>query len=366
MSRQPRPPKRINQYTTRYLEFAMRNYIALIVLISFSLASSYSLTAQDRFVELEVVTVGFGELGAQQEVMEMLSKVGADRISSRNSRADVRAGIEESETDGTPFVRVVAVLDGRHLRLPGKRFSTRDVEGIKDFIQKLRDDGASVTMADKKGFGLTSPQLVAVYEQLSGQVARSTKGRASSDVIAELARSLSSDVVLSAQAERLLAATPVKEEFEGLSTGTSLASILRPLGLVLAPRREQGSETEFLIAATGEVEEHWPVGWPIEETPLKTEPRLFERLDDVSINDFALQEALDAIQARVEVPFLYDQNGIARSEIELSEFKVTLVRGGAAYYTVIRKLLSQTKPKLGLELRRDENGKPFVWISPLN
>ena len=121
---------------------------------------------------------------------------------------------------------------------------------------------------------------------------------------------------------------------------------------------------QFQIAMSDEVEEHWPVGWPVETPPIDAAPALFEKLDDVAINQFALKDALDAIQGRVEIPFLYDQNSLARAGIDLNELKVTLVRKRMMYYTVIRKLVSQNKPSLSLELRKDENDKPFLWIAP--
>ena len=113
--------------------------------------------AQNRLVELEIVSTG-GQLGAEQQVMQMLTGVGADRISVRSARNRARPSIDETESGGVVSVRVVGVLDGTKIRLPGKSFSTRNAAGIRDFIQQLRDDGADVAMADKKACLLyTSP-----------------------------------------------------------------------------------------------------------------------------------------------------------------------------------------------------------------
>lgn len=340
-------------------------FIALIVVASWA-SLNHGAIAQERFVELQVVSVGFGELGVQQQVMEMLSKVGADRVSSKSTRAATRPDIIETESRGTTHVLVVAVLDGRTLRLPGGKYSIRDAARIKDFIQELRDDGASVTLAEKQAFGLTGPQLVAVFDELSAEVRESTKGRSSKQVFAELARGVLSEITLTPKAQRLLGPEPILEEMQGLSTGTAMAAILRPLGLVLTPIRRQGEKVRFSVAASTEVEEHWPVGWPIETSPGNAEPKVFERLDDVSIENFVLKDALDAIEGRVGVPFLYDQNGIARAGVELDQTKVTVRGKRMKYFLVAKKMLVQTKPKLGIEIRKDENGKSFLWISPLN
>lgn len=323
------------------------------------------IVAQSRYVELEVVSSG-GQLGAEQQVMQMLSGVGADRVSVRSARNRVSPSVEETELGGTISVRVVGVMDGSKIRLPGGVFSTRDAAGIRDFIQKIRDDGSDVTLADKKAFGLTSEQLVSVYEDLSAEVEPATKGLPSNQIVNRLVEGLQNEVTFSRTARAALDDTVVLEEYQGLSTGTTLAGVLRPLGLVLVPTREQGQALRFQIAASDEVEEHWPVGWPIENPPVEVAPELFEKLDDVAINQFALKDALDAIQGRVGVPFLYDQNSLARSGVDLSQLEVTLVKKRMMYYTVIRKLVTQNRPSLSLELRRDENDKPFLWISPSN
>ena len=340
------------------------NVSRCIVLLGMFVLLARPAFGQSRYVELEVVSSG-GELGSQQEVMQMLSGVGADRVSVRTARNVVRPSVEESNAGELKTVRVVGVLDGSKIRFAGgKTFTLRDANGIRSFIQELRADGSTVTMAEKKAFGLTSEQLVAVYEDLSAEVTTATKGQPSNQVVERLVQGLQEEVTFSRAASAALDTTAVLEEYQGLSTGTALSGILRPLGLVLSPRREQGQDLQFFIATAEEVEEHWPVGWPIEEPPVEVAPELFEKLDDVSINNFALKDALDAIQGRVGVPFLYDQNSMARSSIDINQLQVTLVRKKMMYYTVVRKLVSQNKPSLSLEIRKDENDKPFLWIAP--
>lgn len=41
----------------------------------------------------------------------------------------------------------------------------KDKQGIRDYIQKIRDDGSKVALAEKKAFGLTSEQLVGVSQE---------------------------------------------------------------------------------------------------------------------------------------------------------------------------------------------------------
>ena len=154
----------------------------------------------------------------------------------------------------------------------------------------------------------------------------------------------------------------ITEELQGVTGGTALAAILRPLGLVMVPRREQGGDTKLHVVDSTATEEHWPIGWPT-ESPLKTyEPKLFDR-QNIAIQNYQLDQALSAIQRRVAIPFLFDQNSLARAGIELSATDVTLVRENLAYMVAIQKLLSQSRPRMRAEMRLDEAGKPFLWFS---
>lgn len=343
----------------------MRWLTGSLFLILAALCSTDTI-AQERYIELQIVSRAGGELGVQHELMQMLAEVGADRVTTKSTTGNARTNVVESESNGTTHILVTGILDGRTLKLPGGRYSLRDEDRIKDYIQKLRDDGAEVTLADKQAFGLTGPQLVSVFEELGSAVQIETKGQPTNQVIQELAAGVRSEIDITRRARRMLDKTPVVEEFRGLSTGTAMAGMLRPLGLVVTPYREQGRAIRFRISASTEADEHWPVGWPIEEAPIKAEPKVFERLDDVSIQNFSLQDTLDAIEARVGVPFLYDQNGIARAGVELSDVKVTLVRKRMQYFLVLEKILAQSRPRLTVEIRKDENGKSFLWISPLS
>jgi hypothetical protein len=151
------------------------------------------------------------------------------------------------------------------------------------------------------------------------------------------------------------------DELKGLSTGTALAAAIRPAGLVLVPRREQGKAVELTIQKATDADEHWPIGWPIDEPVSTIEPKLFQRRD-VEIRDFFLKDGVAAVAAIAQIPVLYDWNSLARKEVNPAAVKVTYVKKQSTYYITIVDMLKQAKPKLAVEVRLDENAKPFLWI----
>jgi hypothetical protein len=147
-----------------------------------------------------------------------------------------------------------------------------------------------------------------------------------------------------------------------MSQGTALAAMLRPLGLGFAPQREIGGKVSLKIAPQKDLTELWPVGWTDDEKAKDLAPDLFKFLN-VEIADTPLTEAMAAIQGRLDFPFFYDHNNLARDRIEPSQVRVSLPAGRTYYNKILRQLLFQAKLKA--DLRADEAGKPFLWITTI-
>jgi len=316
-----------------------------------------------RVVTLEIYSDAKAPVGTQQKWLQMLQDVGADRVTSKTGQPRTPE-VEEIQTSGAVLIKVTGFVMGGQLKLPGGSFSIRDKTAIRDLLQRLRDDGAKVALAEKKAFGMTSEQLVGLHERLSEPVDFNTAGRNAGEVVAKLIAKSGLKFNLDNSARVAINGNEkVAEELEGISIGTALAAVVRPLGLVVQPQRKQGQTVEVNLVDSRSVKgEHWPIGWPISRAPVAVEPKLFERLD-IEIRGFPMKDALDAVEKRAGVPFFYDHNTMAREGIELTETKATVVQKKAALMVVISKLLRQTKPRMSEELRVDENGKPFLWIT---
>ena len=255
------------------------------------------------------------------------------------------------------------MIAGNRLKLPGGSFSIRDKAGIRELLTRLRDDGAQVAMAEKKAFGLTSEQLVTLHGRFSQTVEFETKGRKAGDVTAELIKKIGVPFVLDSSARAAVNGNElVSDELKGLSTGTALAAVVRPLGLVIEPKREQGKQLEVQLRDTRQGKENWPIGWPLERVPVAVAPTLFEKIP-LEIRNFPLSAVLNAIEKKSGVNFLIDYNTLARKDIDLATTKVTLVDEKVALLVAVSNALKQSKPRLSCEIRMDENAKPFLWIT---
>jgi hypothetical protein len=252
------------------------------------------------------------------------------------------------------------------LNLPGGvSFSIRDKQKIRDHIQKIRDDGPKVALSKKMAFGLTAEQLVDLHKDLAAIHGKSTKGQPVIDIVEAIADAIKTPIKVDASArDKLAKNTTVAEELKTLSSGTTLAAILRPLGLVAMPKRPQGKKPEIVIIDSRKADEHWPIGWPNERSNLAVAPEMFGR-NDYDITNYAIQGILDAVEKKIKMPFLYDHNSMARHGADPKKIKVTLKRPQETYYGIVREILAEGRPQMMPEIRLDEAGTPFMWITTM-
>ena len=300
--------------------------------------------------------------GAQRWI-DALKDLDQSGLRIRGGQAGDKTEVINRGTEDSPRYHVVGILMANNqLALPNGKFGLNDRAGIAKWIEKLQEGGIDGLTKAKAAFGLTSEELVEIDKQLANPINFDTKGVRAGDVVRKIVQSLPMETSVSANAAQAFARNePVLDELNGMSAGTSLAAALRPIGLVLAPEKPRGGKVRLAISDVREVEESWPVGWPPQETPKQIAPKLYEYLT-IEIQETALSEAINAIQGRVDTRFLYDHNGIAREKIDVTSVNVSYPKKRVQYLRVLEQVLFQAGLKS--EVRLDEAGKAFLWISP--
>jgi hypothetical protein len=328
-----------------------------------ALLLSVSALAAEPRVHLEVVLEsGFIPTDAARW-SEMLDQAGFSSVRIRSGKDFESPAIEASGTGGAKSYRVVGLLNANNqLTLTKGRFGLGDRAKIEEWLRKLRESGEEGVTVKPAAFGLLPRQLVAVHEALAVPVKFSTKGQQPREAAKQIAAGLSLKFTTDSAGQKSLAADePIADELEGLSSGTALAAILRPLGLVLVPEKS-GTDIRLRIVSSREAREHWPVGWPSKKGPRETLPDLFKTLN-VEIDQTPIGEAIEAIGGRLKAPILLDRNALAAARIDLATAKVGLPPTKTYYDRILDRLLFQAKLKY--ELRVDEAGKPLLWITAI-
>jgi hypothetical protein len=322
--------------------------------------SARAQTGKQNRVELVIIADAGGGIDDNQRWLEALSDVGADNV--RITQGSSRPGIEEIAGSGGTTYRITGVLANNKLVLPKGRFGIRDTARIREYIASLRADGADVALAEKLAFGLTARQLVDLHTDLARPLTETSVGKTPGQILKLVQSSISTPLIIDpAAAAALQDDYRLEDELSGLSQGTALAAALRPLGLVMAPRREQGKATAIGVVPTLSATEFWPVGWPLEQRMSEAAPKLFERIP-VNIQNYSLAATLPAIQKMLGIPFLYDHNSIALEGVDMEKIRVNVQAEQLSFQLILGKIFSQSR-SMQFEVRADEAGKPFLWIS---
>lgn len=342
-----------------------RRVLAILAVVAFCISTSLEAQTPQttNYIQLEIITNARSAFDVNQRWLELLGDIGVDNVRLTQA-GDRTPGIKKIESRGANTYKITGFLTSdEKLVLPGGRFSIRDKARMRSFFQGIKDDGAEVALAEKMAFGLTADQLVDLHSDLAKPYDRTTLERTPSSILSDVKTKVSTSIMISAGARaKLRDPYTLVDELQGLSCGTALSAALRPIGLVAAPRRKPGQSPEILITDSREVDEHWPIGWPLEVRPSKSAPKLFEQIP-INVRNYRLSQVLPAIQNQLAIPFLFDYNSMAERGVDLNSVRVTLQSEKLSYQLALQRMVAQARPRMQMELRTDEAGKVFLWFS---
>ena len=315
-------------------------------------------------VQLELATQEGFQATDAQAWYQTLTRLGVSALQIRGMRAGDAPRVESTGSGASASYRVTGILTARNeLILPGGRFTARDTGGIKAWLDDLRENRPPGAARPQKVFGLDPRTVAEIRRDLAAKIEFETAGMRRTELLAKLAREANLHLtVAQGTGEALQRAGVADEELKGMAVGMALAYVLRPAGLALVPKPAAGGYQLHVMPAR-DAEEIWPVGLPAEDRRRQVLPILSEVIEVEIAKDTALTAALTAIQGRLKVPFLVDHNALAAEGIDVSKATVYLPARKLNYSIILRTLLGQAR--LVYEVRTDEAGAPFIWITTL-
>jgi len=316
----------------------------------------------NAIVKLELIGGDRGSAMDFQEWAQTLGKAGIRNVRLRSGNETDRPDIKTQGTAGNRVYVVTGVINARNeLVLPGRRFRRSDVGRLKKWLDELAQQGPVTDREAKGPFGLSTAQCDLVRKDLATPVGFATQGVTRRRVVTKIANPLKFSLELDAATAQALADQKVGEDLSGLSSGTALAYVLRPVGYCLVPRAT-GTSVVYAVVRAKPGLEIWPVGWASEKSDRDALPALYE-FRNVHVQNVAAATALSAIGQRLEMPVLIDHNALARHGINPAKTLVSLPRSRTTYSIALRKLLFQAGLKF--EVRYDEARTPLLWVTTI-
>jgi hypothetical protein len=335
----------------------------LIFPIVFTVCSSVPAASAVGTVRLELVGDPRETAMILQDWARTLDQAGIANVRLRTGAGDIKPRIETQGSAERPLYVVTGrVLSRQELLLPGEKFKRSDLARLKKWLDDLAAQGPPDQRPVKGVFGLTKPQFESVEEDLARPLGFTTKGASRREVVEKIARQLANPLWMDPETARDLQQEKVEEEFNGLSCGTVLACVVRAAGYCLVPQADGAGIKYTVVKARPDLSEVWPVGGPPAKRHAEIPSALYE-MHNVNIQNYAAASAVEAVADRLKLPFFYDRKALARYGIDPAKALVTVPQSRSSYSTALRKLLSQAGLKF--EIRCDEGGKLFLWITTI-
>ena len=118
---------------------------------------------------------------------------------------------------------------------PRRSVRARDSDRLAKWLDELGKHGTPGVTEKKGAFGLLPRQADLARDGLSGTVDFATKGMAAAAAFDKIGRTLRYPLAIDPDIQQAIAADdPVRDELQGLSAGTALAALARPVGAICA------------------------------------------------------------------------------------------------------------------------------------
>ena len=306
-------------------------------------------------VDLNVVAGPRAPFNALQQWALKLGKLRSVRVRAGGTTAR-RPSIKRNGQS----IEIVAIIDGRNqLIVPGAQFSMRQTDAIQKWIEQQKKGGKPKSQG-KDRFGLTKAELEETHDVLKAIVSVETKGKSARETVDAVARGVRLPVRYDGNLRGPLSASIMREEWKGFTAGTAIAAAIRPLELVMVPAMNQG-QLELRITTDNAAPEGWPVGWKSELNSKELVPKYFDSLP-IEVEKTPVAELCTALETRLQTPMHFDWALMDLMKIDPTTKTTSYKSERASYMRILKTSLFRAGVKH--EIRVDERGKPFFWLSP--
>lgn len=277
------------------------------------------------------------------------------------------ATLIENVDSGLPEVHVVAGMasDGS-LRVAGRKFTLADVAALKAFLDELAAFGAAGPRDKDPKWGLTEEQLDEVRKLLTDPVESPVV--LESPVVTldtmglprEFSLSFSDSARLRAMAARP-EHVPAALELSGFSRGTAYAIVLSQFGLGFRPQRSPSGKYILEIVEGGESDNVWPVGWKSTEVVSRLIPAYLKSIPVTGLKETPASDVISAVSDWLKIPSFSSVHRLQEAGRKPEQLKYTRADGKMPPGALLNSL--GEKLGLGFDIRCDEAGKLFLWVT---
>lgn len=274
--------------------------------------------------------------------------------------------VEDLDQDGRLTVHVVCGMssDGS-LQVGNRKFTMADSKELKLFLEEVILYGAGGPPDQNSRWGMTDEQLFELTRMLSEPVTSDVEIQSPLVTVESIGlpsaiRMRFTEAARGIVLRRPPESAPEMMDLKGFSKGTAVAIVLAQYHLGFRPHRIAAGSYEIEIDAGDESANLWPIGWRAQESSAIILPAYLKSIP-VDVEDAAVSSLLDVICSRLEVPAYRSTFALAAEGKDLDELTYTRKNDKVSPSRLLTAI--GDKLQLGFDLRVDEAGKIFLWVT---
>lgn len=274
--------------------------------------------------------------------------------------------VEDVNDDGRITVHVVGGMaaDGS-IRIGDRSFTVGNLKAFTDLLDELATYGAGGPPTKNPKWGLTEDQLLEVTQLLLEPVAAEIV--LETPVVTVESLGLPAGVRMTfTEAARETALSqrpdtaPETLDLNGFSKGTAIAILLAQYGLGFRPQRISAGHYNIEIDAGNESGNLWPAGWKARESTAAVLPAYLKSIP-VDVEDAPVSAVLEVVADRLSIPVQTSSLALASKGLNLEVLTYTRKADRVSPARLLTAI--GDKLDLGFDVRVDEGGKMFLWVT---
>ena len=348
------------------MELVRFTFVTVLVVAGLLVGSPVHAQQSGFPLQIEIITEpqpSF-QLNARQwaEAMQKLEQ----RATFRQGRNGDRTTVEDAEVGRDKVVKIVGILnrDGS-ITFRGQRFQLNDLEPMKAWLAKLEKYGAAGPPNENPTWGLSEEQYSDLLKLLGKAVDVPVDLSGPMAAVDSLKLPAAFSYRFTDEARKLAfsKAAQIGDEtidFVGLSKGTSLAIALAQFGLGFRALPNPAGGFFIEIDAGGEDSNMYPIGW-VNKTPITVAVPALAKSVPVDLVDAQLDGLIELIAQKLTLRHLYSAARLQAEGIDPTVIKYSRKPEKLSPYSLMRNIGNSYK--IGMDLRTDEAGTIFLWIT---
>lgn len=332
------------------------------LLAAFFLFSLPSLALAGR-VELVLTAAKTSPITAMQDWTRALGAAGVHNVRIRQQTRPGQPTIETRSVAGQKVYLVRGTIEGSgRISLPGNRFEPGEAKRLAVWLDDIAQKGPPAERESTDQFGLPLSVAKKIAVDLAIPISFGTDGSSRAAVILQANKVTRFPILAKKSMMKTLDKDKVPDDLKGFAAGTVLAYLVEPFGLGLFPGKDRSGRLAYQIVERSSRDvKPWPIGWK-PKNRIKTLPGLF-KTKSINVERIPISQVLKVISKRLEVPVLIDRAALARKRIDPTKVTVSFPDKRTNFDRALGNMMSEARLKY--ELRIDDAGRPFLWVTTL-